>query len=104
VLNSTQKEERLQTIVKEAVQGIFLDDTMRPIFERRLEDVALHLVLSEREEKARSVLGVALALERKELGGLLGIPLLEDLVKRSLALYMAREKEKPTEPSLIIKP
>jgi len=104
VLNSMQKEERLQSIVKEAVQGIFLDDTMRPIFERRLQDVALCLVLSDRAEKARAVLGVALALERKELGGLLGIPLLEDLVRRSLALYMKQEKEKPPEPSLIIKP
>ena len=104
VLNATQKEERLQSVVKEAVRGIFLDDAMGPIFARRLEDVALHLVLSQREEKARSVLGVVLALERKELGGLLGTPLLEELVRRSLALYMAREKEKPDEPSLIIKP
>ena len=104
VLSAAQKEEQLLTLVKEAVQGIFLDETMGPIFERRLEDVALHFVLSQREEKARSVLGVALALKRKELGGLLGTPLLEDLVRRSLALYMTREKVKPPEPSLIIKP
>lgn len=104
VLNASQKEERLLTIVKDAVQGIFLDETMGPIFERRLEDVALHFVLSQRQEQAVAVLGVALGLARKELGGLLGTPLLEDLVRRSLVLYMAREKENLPEPSLIIKP
>jgi hypothetical protein len=104
VLSSIQQQQRFEAIVKEAVEGIFLDDAFRPVFERRLEDVALQLVESKREDKAKSALRVALALERKELGGLVGVPLLEELVRRSLALYMAREKEKASEPSLIIKP
>jgi len=105
VLSPIQQSERFEAVVKEAVDGIFLDDTMRPIFERRFEDVALHLLMSDREEKAKSVLRVALALERQEKGALVGIPLLEGLVRRSLAVYMDREqKEKAEEPSFIVKP
>ena len=104
VLNPMQKEERFRTIVREAVQGIFLGAETAPVFEQRFEDAALHLHVSGQEEKARTVLGVALAIRRGDLGSL-GVPLLEALVMRSLSLYKTQEKEEAAaEPSLIVKP
>ena len=104
VLNPMQKEERFRGIVREAVQGIFLGEDTAPAFEGRLEDAALHLHASGQEEKARTVLGVALAIRRGDLGSL-GVPLLEALVMRSLGLHKAQEKqEAEEEPSLIVKP
>ena len=104
VLNPMQKEERFRSIVREAVQGIFLGEETAPVFEGRLEDAALHLHVSGQEEKARTVLAVALAIRRGDLGSL-GVPLLEALVMRSLGLHKAQEKqEAEEEPSLIVKP
>ncbi len=104
VLNPMQKEERFRSIVREAVQGIFLGEETAPAFESRFEDAALHLHVSGQEEKARTVLGIALAIRRGDLGSL-GVPLLEALVMRSLGLHKAQEKqEAEEEPSLIVKP
>lgn len=104
VLNPMQKEERFRSIVREAVQGIFLGEETAPVFEGRLKDAALHLHVSGQEEKARTVLAVALAIRRGDLGSL-GVPLLEALVMRSLGLHKAQEKqEAEEEPSLIVKP
>ena len=99
-----QKEERFRSIVREAVQGIFLGEETASVFEGRLEDAALHLHVSGQEEKARTVLAVALAIRRGDLGSL-GVPLLEALVMRSLGLHKAQEKQEAAEePSLIVKP
>ena len=104
VLNPMQKEERFRSIVREAVEGIFLGEETRAVFEGRLEDAALHLHVSGQEEKARAVLGVALAIRRGDLGSL-GVPLLEGLVMRSVGLHKAQEKQEAAEePSLIVKP
>ena len=104
VLNAMQKEERFRNIVREAVQGIFLGAETAPAFEQRFEDAALHLHVSGQEEKARTVLGVALAIRRGDLGSL-GVPLLEGLVIRSLSLHKTQEKEEAAaERSLIVKP
>ncbi len=104
VLNPMQKEERFRSIVREAVQGIFLGAETSPAFEQRFEDAALHLHVSGQEEKARTVLGVALAIRRGDLGSL-GVPLLEALLMRSLSLHKTQEKEEAAEePSLIVKP
>ena len=104
VLNPMQKEERYRGIVREAVEGIFLGEETRPVFEGRIEDAALHLHVSGQEEKARAVLGVASAIRRGDLGSL-GVPLLEALVMRSLGLHKAQEKQEAAEePSLIVKP
>ena len=104
VLNAMQKEERFRNIVREAVQGIFLGAETAPAFEQRFEDAALHLHVSGQEEKARTVLGVALAIRRGDLGSL-GVPLLEGLVIRSLSLHKTQEKEEAAaESSLIVKP
>ena len=104
VLNPMQKEERFRSIVREAVQGIFLGAETSPAFEQRFEDAALHLHVSGQEEKARTVLGVALAIRRGDLGSL-GVPFLEALVMRSISLHKTQEKEETAaEPSLIVKP
>ena len=104
VLNAMQKEERFRNIVREAVQGIFLGAETAPAFEQRFEDAALHLHVSGQEEQARTVLGVALAIRRGDLGSL-GVPLLEGLVMRSISLHKTQEKEEAAaEPSLIVKP
>ena len=104
VLNPMQKEERFRAIVREAVQGIFLGEETAPAFEGRLQDAALHLHVSGQEDKAREILGVALAIRRGDLGSL-GVPLLEALVMRSLGLHKAQEKQEAAEePSLIVKP
>ena len=104
VLNPMQKEERFRSIVREAVQGIFLGAETSPAFEQRFEDAALHLHVSGQEEKARTVLGVALAIRRGDLGSL-GVPFLEALVMRSISLHKTQEKEEAAaEPSLIVKP
>lgn len=103
VLNRMQQEERLQSIVREATRAIFLDDAAGPVFQKRFEDAALLFLLAGNEAKAKLSLSVAVALEQKSLGAL-GIPVLEDLVRRSLALHLARDKAQPEEPSLIVKP
>ena len=104
VLNPMQKEERFRSIVREAVEGIFLGAETRAVFEGRFEDAALHLHVSGQEEKAKEVFGVALAIRCGDLGSL-GVPLLEGLVMRSLGLHKAQEKQEAAEePSLIVKP
>ena len=104
VLNPAQRQERFRSIVREAVEGIFLDPDLGPVFEQRLEDAALHMHAAGREEQARAVLALALAIRRGDLGSL-GAPLLEALVVRSLGFHKAREKEAvEEEPSLIVKP
>ena len=104
VLNPMQKEERFRGVLREAVQGLFLDDETAPVFEARLEDAAYHLHASGREDQARQILRVALAIRDRDLGNL-GAPLLEALVMRSVGLYKEQEKQEAAEePSLIVKP
>ncbi|MDE0028461.1 MAG: hypothetical protein OXU42_03535 [Deltaproteobacteria bacterium] len=104
VLNPMQKEERFRGVLREAVQGLFLGDETAPVFEARLEDAAYHLHASGREDQARQVLRIALAIRDRDLGSL-GVPLLETLVMRSVGLYKEQEKQEAAEePSLIVKP
>lgn len=104
VLNPMQKEERFRSVLREAVQGLFLGDETAPVFEARLEDAALHLHASGQEDQARQILRVALAIRDGDLGNL-GAPLLEALVMRSVGLYKEQEKQEAAdEPSLIVKP
>ena len=104
VLNPLQKEERFRSIIRDAVEGIFLGAETRAVFEGRLEDAALHLHVAGQEQQAMAVLGVALAIRRGDLGSL-GVPLLEGLVTRTLDMLKAdEEQEAAEEPSLIVKP
>lgn len=106
VLNELQKQERLTAIVGDAVHEIFSGERGR-IFERRMEDMALYLLETKREQQARLALGVALAIKEGDLGGLgsLDVTFLTGLIQKSLAFYLSRAKEKAAdEPSLIVKP
>ncbi|MGH7829627.1 MAG: hypothetical protein ACREP8_05570 [Candidatus Binatia bacterium] len=102
VLNEVQKEERLAAIVRDAVREIFVGETGR-LLQRRMEDMALYLLETKREQQAQ--LALAVALELGEGLGLLDISFLTGLVQKSLAFYLSRIKEKAAEePALIVKP
>jgi hypothetical protein len=103
VLNEAQKEERFSAIVRDAAREIFTGETGR-VFTRRMEDMALYLLETRREEPARLALAVALQLAEGEIG-ILDISFLTGLVQKSMAFYLSRAKEKAAEePSLIVKP
>ena len=103
VLNDTQKEERIASIVRDAARNIFSGES-GGIFARRLEDMALCLLASDRKDAARLCFAVALQLAEGEMG-LLDISFLTGIVQKSLAFYLAQAKQKAEEePSLIVKP
>ncbi len=102
VLNPLQKEERISTIVREVVQELF-EGEVGQLFAGRMEDMALHLLLANKEDRAKSALAVALSLKEGELGGL-GVPFLHGLVQKSFAYYMTQDMRKPQDSSLIVKP
>jgi hypothetical protein len=103
VLNEVQKEERLSAIVRDAAREIFAGETGR-VFARRMEDMALYLIETGREEPAKLALAVALQLAEGE-PGILDISFLTGLAQKSLAFYLSQAKEKAEEePSFIVKP
>ena len=103
VLNPMQKEARVAGVVRDAVQDLFSGE-VGSMFTRRMEDTALYFFLTDRQDRARSALAVALALKGNDLGGL-GVPFLHGLMQKSIAYYMTQESKKAEEEtSLIIKP
>jgi hypothetical protein len=103
VLNQAQKEERFSAIVRDAAREIFAGDPGR-IFARRMEDMALYLLETKREELAQLALAVALQLAEGELG-ILDISFMTGLVQKSMSFYLGQAKEKAQEePSFIVKP
>jgi hypothetical protein len=103
VLNQLQQEERFAAIVREAAREIFAAER-GAIFQRRMEDMALYLLETKREETAQLALAVALQLAEGDLG-ILDISFLTGVVQKSVALHLSQAKEKAAEePSLIVKP
>jgi len=102
VLNEFQKEERSATIVRETVKSLFSEEIGR-LFQRRMEDMALYFLETNREEQAKLALAVALQLGDEDLGGL-DISFLTGLIQKSLGFYTAQTKSEPEESSLIVKP
>jgi hypothetical protein len=103
VLNKVQQEERVAGIVRDAVREIFSGDKGKA-FRRRMEDMALYLIETKREQEAKLALSVALAVADGDLGGL-GVSFLNGLVQRSIGFYVSEAKaEAAEEPSLIVKP
>lgn len=103
VLNQLQKEERFAGIVRDAVREIFSGERGQ-LFQRRMEDTALYLLETQRQEQARLALAVALELKERDLG-MLDISFFTGLVQKSLAFYLGQAKTKAAEePSLIVKP
>ncbi len=103
VLNEVQKEERFAGIVRDGVKELFSGEKGR-IFQRRMEDMALYLLETKREQLAKLAAAVALQLAEGELGWL-DISFLTGLVQKSLAFYLSQAKSKAAEePSFIVKP
>ncbi len=103
VLNQLQKEERFASIVRDAVREIFFGAN-KQIFQQRMEDMALYLLETRREEQAKLALAVAAQLEKGEPGPL-DISFLTGWVQKSLAFYLGQSKAKAAEePFLIVKP
>lgn len=103
VLNQLQKEERIAGIVRDAVREIFSGERAR-IFQRRMEDMALYLLETDRGEQGRLALAVALQLGEGDLGAL-DVSFVTGLIQKSLAFYLGQAKAKATEEtSLIVKP
>ncbi len=103
VLNQLQKEERFSGIVREAVREVFSGER-RQLFQRRMEDMALYLLETQREEQAKLALALALQLQEGDPGDL-DISFLTGWAQKSLAFYRSQAKAKAAEePSLIVKP
>jgi hypothetical protein len=104
VLNPLQKEERFNAIVREAVKTLCSGENGQA-FKRRMEDMALYFLETNRADAARLALAVALQVGEAD-PGLLDISFLTGLVQKSFAFFMSHEKAKREEEqsSLIIKP
>lgn len=103
VLNQVQKEERFASIVRDAVRELFSGEVGR-LFQKRMEDMALYLYETKREEQAKLALALALQLKEENLG-MLDISFFTGLVQKSLAFYLSQAKTKAAEEtSLIVKP
>jgi len=106
VLNQLQKEERFAAIVRDAAREIFAGERGQ-ILQRRMEDMALYLLETQRGEEAKLALAVAVAIKEGDLGGLgsLDITFLTGLIQKSLAFYLSQVEEKAAaESSLIVRP
>lgn len=103
VLNQVQKEERFAGIVRDAVRELFSGEVGR-LFQKRMEDMALYLYETKREEQAKLALALALQLKEENLG-MLDISFFTGLVQKSLVFYLSQAKTKAAEEtSLIVKP
>jgi hypothetical protein len=104
VLNPLQKEERFNAIVREAVKTLCAGENGQA-FKRRMEDMALYFLETNRADAAKLAFAVALQVGEAD-PGLLDISFLTGLVQKSFAFFMSQEKAKREEEqsSLIIKP
>ena len=104
VLNPLQKEERFSAIVREAVKTLCSGENGQA-FKRRMEDMALYFLETNRADAAKLALAVALQVGEAD-PGLLDTSFLTGLVQKSFAFFVSQEKAKREEEqsSLIIKP
>ena len=104
VLNPLQKEERFNAIVREAVKTLCSGENGQA-FKRRMEDMALYFLETNRADAAKLALAVALQVGEAD-PGLLDISFLTGLVQKSFAFFISQQKAKQEEEqsSLIIKP
>ena len=104
VLNPLQKEERLNAIVRDAVKALCTGENGR-VFKRRMEDMAIYFLGTNRADLAKLSLAVAVQVGEGDPGPL-DISFLTGLVQKSFAVFMSQEKAKREEEqsSLLIKP
>jgi hypothetical protein len=104
VLNPLQKEERFSAIVREAVKELCSGENGKA-FKRRMEDMALYFSETNRIDRAKLSLAVALQVGEGDPGPL-DVSFLTGLMQKSFAFFMSQEKAQVEEDrsSLIIKP
>ena len=104
VLNQVQKEQRLATIVRDAVKSLCAGESGKA-FKQRMEDTALYFAETHRMEQAKLALAVAQQVGEGDPGPL-DISFLTGLMQKSFAFYMSQQKAQKEEAqsSLIIKP
>ena len=103
VLNQIQKEERLASIVRDAVKALCTGD-MGKLMQRRMEDMALCFMETGREQAAELALAVAVQIQEGDPGPL-DVSFLTGLAQKSFAFYLSQQETKAEEePSFIVKP
>ena len=103
VLTPIQKKERLNRILRDAIEELF-DEKRRLVYKRRLEEMAYVLYKLGKEEDARTSLAAALTLNEKGTRPFDHLFLL-GLAEKSLSSAILEEEQEAREnPSFIIKP
>ena len=103
VLNPVQKEERLAAIVRDAVKTLCSGDNGR-MFQRRMEDMALYFLETNRADLANLSLAVGLQAGEGDPGPF-DVSFLTGLVQKSFAFFLSEQKaEKEEDISLIVRP
>jgi hypothetical protein len=105
ILNRLQQQDRLQTVIDNAIIEVFAGE-QGGAYARRLAETALYLAATNRIEAAKRAFVVSLALKRSTQGGK-GIPFCEELIRQSIAMHYREEKQHEQEESrgsLIMKP
>ena len=108
ILNQVQKEERLASVVRDAVNMLCAGENGQA-FKRRMEDMALYFAETARIEQAKLSLAVARQVGEGEPGPL-DVSFLTGLMQKSFVFFMSQLKaqqeaqQKEQQSSLIIKP
>ena len=105
VLRPDQKEARLNSIYRDALEELFPDDT-RLLWKRRIEEMAYILLKTGKEEEARASLSAAIDLNNP-FSPIDPNPFIWNLLLKSIYYFIEgdyKEKEKEKEASLIITP
>lgn len=108
VLNPMQKEERLASVVRDAVKTLCAGENGQA-FKRRMEDMALYFAETGRPEQAKVSLAVAQQVGEGDPGPL-DVSFLTGLMQKSFVFFMSQMKaqqeaqQKAEQSSLIVKP
>ncbi len=108
VLNPLQKEERLASVVRDAVKTLCAGENGQA-FKRRMEDMALYFAETGRMDQAKVSLAVAQQVGAGDPGPL-DVAFLTGLMQKSFVFFMSQLKaqqeaqQKAEQSSLIIKP
>ena len=104
VLSSYQRDERINTIYKDALEKLFPEDK-RLLWKRRLEEMAYILIQTDREGDAKMALSAAIDL-KNPLSPIEPNPFIWELLIKSLYSKLEEdynEEEEKEKSSLIIK-
>jgi hypothetical protein len=108
ILNQVQKEERLASVVRDAVKTLCAGEHGQA-FKRRMEDMALYFAETDRVDQAKLSLAVAQQVAEGDPGPL-DISFLTGLMQKTFVFYMSQLKaqheaqQKEQQSSLIVKP